>query len=85
MKYPKVASWDSFFQGSVSRVLLTLVGSPPGSSPNNKPDPNRSVDTIPHSNKQAVKPQQTSPIPNGMCRVSNNWNVLLLRDPLNVK
>lgn len=65
VKYPKVASWDSFFQSSVSRVLLTLVGSPPGSSPDNRPDPNRSVDIVPVSDKQSVQPQQTSPIPNG--------------------
>ena len=75
IKYPKVASWDSFFQGSVSRVLLTLVGSPPGSSPNNKPDPNRSVDTVPVSDKQAVKFQETSPV-NGKCKVSQNESLL---------
>lgn len=49
VKYPKVASWDSFFQSSVSRVLLTLVGSPPGPS-----DPNRSVDIVPVSDKGKV-------------------------------
>ena len=65
MQYPKVASWDSFFQSSVSRVLLTLVGSPPGSSPDIKSDPNRSVDIVPVSDKQSVKPKQTSPNHNG--------------------
>ena len=80
VKYPKVASWDSFFQGSVSRVLLTLVGSPPGSSPNNKPDPNRSVDTVPVSDKQAVKSQETSPV-NGKCKVSviSEWKFVIIR------
>ncbi|XP_078367466.1 uncharacterized protein LOC144651409 isoform X2 [Oculina patagonica] len=75
VKYPQVASWDSFFQSSVSRVLLTLVGSPPGSSPVNRPDPNRSVDIVPVSDKQAVQPQQTSPIPNGNPG-AESWTVI---------
>ncbi|XP_022796822.1 uncharacterized protein LOC111335223 isoform X4 [Stylophora pistillata] len=74
VKYPKVASWDSFFQGSVSRVLLTLVGSPPGSSPNNKPDPNRSVDIVPVSDKQAVKSQETSPVNGNLA--AECWTVI---------
>ncbi|KAJ7319161.1 hypothetical protein OS493_036674 [Desmophyllum pertusum] len=40
-------------------------GSPPGSSPDIKSDPNRSVDIVPVSDKQSVKPKQTSPISNG--------------------
>jgi len=75
VKYPKVASWDSFFQSSVSRVLLTLVGSPPGSSPGNRPDPNRSVDIVPVSGKQSIKPPQTSPLPNGN-PVAESWTVI---------
>ena len=65
VKYPKVASWDAFFQGCVSRVLLTLVGSPPNSSPVNKHDPNTSVDTVPVSDKQGTRPQLPNPLTNG--------------------
>ena len=65
VKYPKVASWDSFFQSCVSRVLLTLVGSPPSSSPVNKQDPNISVDTVPVSHKPNSKPDLLTSLANG--------------------
>ena len=65
VKYPKVPNWTTFFQSSVSRVLLTLVGSPPSSHPGNTNDPNRSVDTVPVSDKPAPQPQMNSPVMNG--------------------
>ena len=65
VKYPKVPNWTTFFQSSVSRVLLTLVGSPPSPHPGNANDPNRSVDTVPVSDKPVPKPQMNSPVMNG--------------------
>ena len=65
VKYPKVPNWTTFFQSSVSRVLLTLVGSPPSPRPGNANDPNRSVDTVPVSDKPVPKPQMNSPVMNG--------------------
>ena len=56
VRYPKVASWDTLFQGCVSRVLLTLVGSPPSASPAFTQDPNSSVDTVPVAYKPDMKP-----------------------------
>ena len=70
VKYPKVASWDTFFQGCVSRVLLTLVGSPPSSGPVSKHDPNTSVDTVPVSDKPTAKAQLPTSVTNGNYNLS---------------
>ncbi|XP_068724654.1 centrosomal protein of 192 kDa-like isoform X2 [Montipora capricornis] len=75
VKYPKVASWDSFFQSCVSRVLLTLVGSPPSSSPVNKQDPNISVDTVPVSHKPNSKPDLLTSLANGDV-AEKTWEVI---------
>lgn len=75
VRYPKVASWNTFFQGCVSRVLLTLVGSPPSSSPGSKHDPNISVDTVPVSHKPDSKGHSPSLITNGD-HAEKNWEVI---------
>ena len=72
VRYPKVPNWDNFFQGCVSRLLLTLVGSPPVSNAPNRSDPNSSVDIVPISDNPASANKQQHPIADGKLHYFNS-------------